>query len=337
VLLAPGWPQEQTVAAIWASRQPEGECYVFDQFGGQLFLSEDGGDTWALPQAGLPGECAYVTALALSPDYTQDHTLLAGLSGYGLFKSTDGGALWQPRNAGLPSMGIRELLMSPAFAVDQTVFARLRTGGLFRSTDGGESWQALEVELAPLALSPEFDQDGTLLGSVTIYERQGPRQELRLSRDAGATWQPAGEPPPAVRFTLLSLAPLFARWQVAFGYGDNGVLYRSADGGVTWQAVLNTTPPTFAVPQLVYAPEIEENRPLFLLVPVADSSSPAPGGGMLYRSGDGGQNWQPAVLPPGLTPTAVALSPNFARDGLLFLGTADGRVVSLAATELADK
>jgi photosystem II stability/assembly factor-like uncharacterized protein len=76
----------------------------------------------------------------------------------------------------------------------------------------------------------------------------------------------------------------------------------------------------------VYAPDVEVDRPVFLLTTAA-GAEPGALRGALYRSGDGGQTWQAAQLPEGVNPTALAISPDYGRDGLLFLGTADGRVL----------
>jgi len=65
-----------------------------------------------------------------------------------------------------------------------------------------------------------------------------------------------------VSIQQLSLAPLFATWQTMFAFArqdDKPVLYRSSDGGRSWTAVLT---PGADIQQLVYAPDIEEDRPL---------------------------------------------------------------------------
>jgi photosystem II stability/assembly factor-like uncharacterized protein len=58
-----------------------------------VFRSDDGGVTWKASSAGLPQ--AGVLALALSPNFANDHTVFAGLVDRGLYVSTDGGATWK--------------------------------------------------------------------------------------------------------------------------------------------------------------------------------------------------------------------------------------------------
>jgi hypothetical protein len=91
---------------------------------------------------------------------------------------------------------------------------------------------------------------------------------------------------------------------------------------------------------------VEAHRPVFLLVaprynPTYNTATgyvpaePPAWPGRLYRSTDGGQTWAEAALPTGLSPTALALSPHYAHDQRLYLGTADGRVVAVDAANLA--
>lgn len=332
LVVSPTWSRDKTLFGIWGGEILSGDCYAFDQMGGTLYLSQDGGATWGQPRGGLRGSCDQMSVIAVSPAYADDRTLLAGVVGTGIFKSTDGGQLWQPSSTGLGSMGIEQMLISPGFDRDSTVFARLRTDGLHRSTDGGRTWQALDVDLYPVAISHEFEKDRILMGIA--YASLEQRAELRISRDGGDHWERVGDTPGGTTFNLLSLAPLFEKWHVAFGYGGDGTLYRSEDGGVNWKAVLNTDPVSLMPPQLFYAPDIEVNRPVFLLSRTMDGADPPSVRGTLYRSHDGGQTWQAVQLPEDVSPTALAISPDFVRDHLLFVGTADGRVLALDVSNL---
>jgi hypothetical protein len=160
-----------------------------------------------------------------------------------------------------------------------------------------------------------------------------------MSRDGGDTWELVGEGSNQSPLTALSLAPLFAKWQVAFGYEQEGRLYRSADGGRSWTRVLETgLSPSGA--QLLFLPEVETNRPVFLLAlprydPTYNTATgyvpaePPDPAGRLYRSDDGGLTWQVVQLPGSVSPTVMTLSPRYSQDHLLYLGTTDGRVLSL--------
>jgi len=338
LIVSPTWLQDKTLLGIWNAEDPLGKCWVFGGFGGPLYVSDDEGSRWSRSRGGLPDGCDNISALAVSPDYAHDRTLLAGVIGLGIFRSTDGGQLWEPSSAGLLSMNIEQILLSPGFARDRTAFARVAPAGgqkgVYRSRDGGHSWQALDINLDLVAMSPEFDQDHTLMGVAYSYADHEQRGELHISRDGGDHWGRVSSTPAGKSVDLLSPAPLFEKWNVLFVFASDRTLYRSADGGKSWDAVLNIAYPIFvdpfAVPrQLVYAPDIEVNRPVFLLVRIRhDITDPLSERVMLYRSGDGGLTWQEVPLPEGVSPTALAISPNFAQDGLLFVGTADGRVLT---------
>ncbi|MBM4430750.1 MAG: hypothetical protein FJ026_10460 [Chloroflexi bacterium] len=318
---------------------PDAECWVFGQQQGRLLISSDGGDTWASPSS-LGHCCGYASTLAVSPQYPQDRTLWAGLPGLGLWASYDGGRSWRPIHTGLPSMGMQQIQLSPSFALGQTAFVRsVHSADLCRTMDGGAHWQSLQLDsLRLLDLSKEFAYDRTLMGLSWEYssDPQAPPNELLLSTDGGQHWSHAGELGASRTAALLSLAPLFTRWQVLFVHGDNGWPYRSENGGAHWVPVLYTgspeSDPFHSSPRLVYGPEIAGQRTLFLLVTQTEYTSESPvQRGQLYRSPDGGQSWQEMPPPDGIVPSALAISPAFEQDGLLFLGSADGRVVAWAS------
>ncbi len=333
LVLSSARSQSYTLFGLWDYGSTWDNCYVFGAQGGLFYLSTDGGKAWGQPRGGLGGGCQRISALAVSPDYATDRTMLAALVGNGVFRSTDGGHLWQPSSTGLRSMSIEEILLSPGFERDQMAFSRSRVqgqGNLYRSTDGGATWVRLGVDLSLVAMSPEFDRDGVLMGVSA--------GQVVVSRDRGETWEPLGSVPDGDSFTRLSLAPLFDRWQVVFAFGAASQnLYRSVDGGRSWDVVLPVGGHAFGPfpPQLAYGPETERGRSLFLLATNTDPNADPPRDqGTLYRSEDGGVSWEALALPEDLVPTALAISPAYAQDGRLWLGTADGRVIPLVAAQL---
>jgi hypothetical protein len=75
---------------------------------------------------------------------------------------------------------------------------------------------------------------------------------------------------------------------------------------------------------------VEVNRPVFLAVRnFGDAPAPDAITGKLFRSLDGGLTWEELALGEGVAPTALAISPAFAADRLILVGTADGRVLAL--------
>lgn len=115
----------------------------------------------------------------------------------------------------------------------------------------------------------------------------------------------------------LAASPDFARDGMCFAARPSG-LYRSSDGGHTWQLAYNpsgseTPLPTSAV---VLSPHFAVDKTVFAGVP----------GAVLY-SVDAGATWHTVVLssPPPFV-SVLAISPNYAEDGCVFAGTMEDGV-----------
>jgi hypothetical protein len=136
---------------------------------------------------------AQVWALAISPGYTNDQTVFAGLSSTdGIYKTTNGGANWTQV---LDSVGCHALVLSPNYTSDGTIFAGTRGGGVYRSTDFGATWkQVLNQTNAEyvhgLALSPDYANNGVVYaaaGGDMIFNLPGEGGIWR-SIDGGDSW-----------------------------------------------------------------------------------------------------------------------------------------------------
>jgi photosystem II stability/assembly factor-like uncharacterized protein/DNA-binding beta-propeller fold protein YncE len=135
---------DQAVAQSLAS-DPSGAIWI-GQLYGSVWRSLDRGGAWEPIGLQTFAQHVWISALAFSPEYAIDRSLLIGTDN-GLFRSTDGGARWGRSDDGLPiendlPLGIVALSISPNFQTDRTVYASITSGGLFVSQDGGQHWLA---------------------------------------------------------------------------------------------------------------------------------------------------------------------------------------------------
>jgi photosystem II stability/assembly factor-like uncharacterized protein len=125
------------------------DATLFGATGRGLYVTRDAGKTWDLVQDADYGATSNIEALAVSPSFDNDGTVLVSVPGKGLFKSVDGGHTFVAtgRNlldmnvvfANIPNAVASPIVFSPDYRHDQTVFG-YAPSGVYRSTDGGEHW-----------------------------------------------------------------------------------------------------------------------------------------------------------------------------------------------------
>lgn len=256
-------------------------------YGGDVFMSADGGQTWALsvrPDEGALPE-ARQARLALRPD--QPDTLLLVREGAGdappaVYRSTDAAASWRKLSiAGLPA-GVKPQAL---LALAGGIFVLNTSGGTFRSTDNGAAWQPLEGPLSSGAVAeflalpaPAVGQEGTILAAAG--------HGLFISRDAGALWQPYGSGLP-FNSKIGGLLTHAARPGLVYAFSDSRTmggsympppLLRSNDGGQNW------TPAAQGLPAVqITAVALDPNDPDVIFLASWEH---------FFRSADGGVSWQ---------------------------------------------
>ncbi|MFL6216470.1 MAG: VPS10 domain-containing protein [Blastocatellia bacterium] len=104
-----------------------------------LYISEDGGATWAHIDRG-PSDMS-VKSVAQAPN--DPATILLGTN-QNLFRSTNGGRTWVRRGGGLPAGDFTSVVFNPANP-DEVLVAEYSKGGVYRSTDKGYSWERLDA------------------------------------------------------------------------------------------------------------------------------------------------------------------------------------------------
>lgn len=210
---------------------------------GGVRRSEDGGATWAPAEAGLAGR--WVGPLARDPLTPSTLYALTGSAPSAfdrLHRSTDGGATWEPLG---PELGccLEAVVPDPGTPGGLYVVARDR---IFQTKDGGGTWAETSVEgcFSLSALAPSPSASGSLL--VGCWRDSGlpvsppaAVPEIRRSVDGGASWERVFEG---------ELFTLGADWTFALdpsdpsdvlaglaGFISDGGVFRSRDGGATWQ------------------------------------------------------------------------------------------------------
>jgi photosystem II stability/assembly factor-like uncharacterized protein len=111
----------------------------------------DGGATlsswsWTELNTGLDtANKKFVNAIAISPNFSVDQTLLIASDSVGIYKSTDKGGHW---NAVYDTSAFQTLLFSPYYSSDRTIYAGEGSDGVFRSKDAGATWQQMNQGFA---------------------------------------------------------------------------------------------------------------------------------------------------------------------------------------------
>ncbi len=285
----------------------------------RLYRSEDDGRGWELLGTGLPGRP--VRDLAISPQYEEDGTLLAGLwdfgFGGGLYRSTDGGDTWYPTTRGLTDLEILQITFSPTFSRDETVFLTTLDHGLFRSSDGGATWTSLAAgytadmydrDVVHLAVSPTFADDRLVIIS---------KHHLLRSSNGGKSWQDTNVPGGLVAFS-----PDFADDELILNSGH----WRSTDGGETWGPAAIGREHGQAL-DLLFSPAFADDKTVYLLLQPESGTSLS-----LQRSADAGRSWDSLLggLPSDLEIAWATILPS----GELYLTARNGQGSTVAAEEL---
>jgi photosystem II stability/assembly factor-like uncharacterized protein len=210
-----------------------------------LLRSDDGGETWFLPQ---PDEIVAEQFFALSVDPRNEDRLLAATE-RGLFATSDGGTTWENRLQHPDLLGVTEVLRSPA--EPNRLWAALWCfshcpDGLSRvmtSFDGGTVWQPVAGRLPDalfdnplanrIALTVAASDPDVLYAA--LYTNRNNEVAIYRTADGGVTWHNTANPG-----TYLSGQGWYDNAITVDPEDPNrvvaaGVWYvRSSDGGASW-------------------------------------------------------------------------------------------------------
>src|SRR6185503_9734187 len=175
--------------------------------------------------------------------------------GDGIYKSTDAGRTW--KNVGLTETGrIGRVIVHPtnpgivfACALGRATGPQPERG-VYRTTDSGATWKLVlfvDADTGCSGLSMDANNPNVLLAGtwqVVMHTwamfSGGAGSGVYLSRDGGTSWKKLenGLPKPPVGKIDVAIAPTNSRRMFALAQtADQGSLWRSDDGGASWQVV----------------------------------------------------------------------------------------------------
>ena len=238
----------------------EPNTYYFGAVAGGVWKTTDGGANWK-PIFDKQHSTSSIGAIAVAP--SDPNTIYAGAGeaalrgnityGDGVYKSVDGGRSW--RNVGLKdSRHIGALIVHPDnpnivfVAAVGHAFGPNDERGVYRTTDGGQSWTKV------------LGKDENTGAIDVVFDPQNPNTLF------AALYQVRRQP-----------------WFFSSG-GPGSGLYRSTDGGTTWQHLEGHGLPDGILGRIGVTVSGADSDRVYALIEAKD--------GGIFRSNDGGDNWE---------------------------------------------
>ena len=240
------------------------------------------------------------------------------------------------RNIG-PDRGGRSIAVSGVRGRPEEAYFGATGGGLWKTTDSGETWAPVtdfEIGSASVGAVAVSETNPDLvfigMGETCIRGNILPGDGVYRSRDGGDSWEHVGfgQSHGISKIRIHPTNPDIV-WVASFGKysapSEERGVFKSTDGGDTWERVLFRNDETGAIdivldpddPNVVYASLWEAYRKEYQM------SSGGPGSGM-FKSTDGGETWTEITRNSGMPQEGLV-----GRIGLAASGAGSDRVYAL--------
>lgn len=247
--------------------------------------------------------------------------------GGGVWETMDAGVVWRPIFDQVPVASIGALAVAPSngriiyvgtgdFGIASTSWGAANLGdGVWRSDDGGRTWRhiglAETAHIGAILVDPN-NPDVALVAALGNAYAPDPHRGVYLTTDGGQTWTRTlykDDTTGAMSLAYDAARPrevYAALWhhQAALppAPADNdqagGAIYKSTDGGATWQALSGHGLPTWPMGRIGLA--ADDGRVFAIISRDQGHQDHLQGG--LFRSDDGGASWRSITQDPRLEP-----------------------------------
>ncbi|MBN2614270.1 MAG: hypothetical protein JXR71_01125 [Bacteroidales bacterium] len=253
---------------------------------------------WSTMAEGIPGK---------------PNTYYFGAAGGGVWKTTDAGRTWQPLMQDQQASSIGALAIAPSnpkviYAGTGQVAVRydiLDGDGIYKSTDGGKTWKNVGLKnsrhIGRILIDPH-NPNRVLVAALGNVFKPNEERGIFLTTDGGKTWKQvlfvnkntgavdlASDPEnPSIIYAALwqmRMHPWLDYFAPQIGPGSG--IYKSTDGGLHWNKLTGNGLPRVNLGRIGLAVARNSNGLI-----VYATIQAAKGQSGLYRSDDGGKNWQ---------------------------------------------
>ncbi|HEX8107135.1 MAG TPA: hypothetical protein VF516_05365, partial [Kofleriaceae bacterium] len=253
-----------------------------------------------------PSSGGRISAAAGIPGDTM--TYYFGAASGGVWKTTDGGNTSVPVSDSMPVQAIGALAVSPS--APQIVWAGtgeawairdadVMGDGIYKSSDAGKTWVNMGLrETGRIGKIIVHPTNPDIVFACALGRSTGPQQERGVYRtgDGGKTWSRVlfvNENTGCSGIAIDAKNPdvLYAgTWEMVmhtwamFSGGPGSGVYKSTDGGLTWQKLTHEGLPKSPVGKIDVAVAPSNSNRVYALIQTANQGS-------LWRSDDAGATW----------------------------------------------